>query len=114
MKSFSKIKLICLLAVSIFYSCETNVEEETVAIEVCDDEISFSSDIKPIINNDCIRCHGGSGNQAPDLTTFENISNNANRVRREVVNRTMPLGGSLSNNEIELIRCWIDNGALNN
>ncbi|GAA4278613.1 hypothetical protein GCM10022259_33380 [Aquimarina mytili] len=98
-----------------FFSCDNNVEEEIpipIGSEICSTDISFIDDVKPIIDSNCIRCHGG--NQAPDLRTFDGIKNNANRVRTQVVTRRMPLGGTLTNEEIERIRCWIDNGALNN
>ncbi len=105
-----------LVALSIaFFSCDNTVEEEIPAVvvgDVCSTDISFTTNIKPIIDSNCISCHGG--NQAPDLRTFEGINSNAARVRTQVVSRRMPLGGSLTNEEIELIRCWIDNGALNN
>ncbi len=120
MNCISKIKnILVLLVLSIvLFSCETNVEEETginpdpTSPVICDPDISFVASIKPIIDNNCISCHGG--NQAPNLRTYEGISNNADRVRTQVVSRRMPLGGSLTNEEIELIRCWIENGALNN
>ncbi|MBQ4819413.1 cytochrome c [Aquimarina sp. MMG016] len=117
MNTISKIKyILAILVFSItFFSCENNVEEETPIIgrdEPCDPDISFVAKIKPIIDGSCIRCHGGS--QAPDLRTYAGISNNAARIKTQVVNRTMPQGGSLTNEQIELIRCWIENGALNN
>jgi len=115
MKTISKIKnILTILACITFFSCERNVEEELDLItdDQCDSEISFTASIKPIIDANCINCHGG--NRFPDLRTHGGISTNAARVRTQVVNRTMPQGGSLTNEEIELIRCWIDNGALNN
>ncbi len=116
MKTISKIKnaLILVVLSTVFFSCENNVEEESGigGNEPCDPDISFIASIKPIIDTNCISCHGG--NQAPDLRTYEGISNNAARVKTQVVSRRMPLGGSLTSDEIELIRCWIENGALNN
>jgi len=121
MKTTLKIKsLFALIALSIFlFSCESYVEEDTVALdppvgqdEPCNPDVSFSSQIKPIVDNNCIRCHGGS--TSPDLRTFQGVSSNAARVRAQVVSRRMPRGGSLTNEQIELIACWIDNGALNN
>ncbi|WP_378174879.1 cytochrome c [Aquimarina sp. SS2-1] len=94
-------------------ACETNVEEETQpVVAICDTTISFAQQVQPIINTNCISCHGGS--QFPDLRTYEGVSNNAARVSGQVVSRRMPLGGSLTENEIETIRCWIESGALNN
>lgn len=115
MKTIKKIKQILTIITCItVISCERNVEEEVdlVIDDQCDPEISFSVSIKPIIDANCIACHGG--NRFPDLRTYEGISTNASRVRTQVVNRTMPQGGSLTNEQIELIRCWIENGALNN
>ncbi|WP_281989471.1 c-type cytochrome [Aquimarina aggregata] len=97
-----------------FSSCEYNVENEDgpIEIDLCDPAISFATQVKPIIDNNCITCHGG--NQAPDLRTFAGISANAERVKDQVTTRRMPLGGSLSNEQIETIRCWVENGGLNN
>ncbi len=111
----SKIKSILLITICLtILSCETNVEEETPIDEnnSCDSDISFASSIKTIIDINCISCHGG--NQFPDLRTYEVISANASNIKGQVVSRRMPLNGSLTSEEIELIRCWIDNGALNN
>ncbi len=119
MNTISKIKNILLLIIFTIalFSCENNVEEENPTPvggnNECDTDISFSLDVKPIIDNNCISCHNGT-QQLPDLRTFNGISTNASRVRTQVVTRRMPLNGSLSDEQIELIRCWIDNGALNN
>lgn len=117
-KSKSK-KLLTLLVLSIIlFSCEYHVEEESVIgdeggeIESCDSTISFTTNIKSIIDTNCIECHGG--NRFPDLRTYQGIKNSAETVRTQIVNRTMPQGGSLTDDQIELIRCWIDNGALDN
>ena len=101
-----------------FSSCETNVEEETIVEdmqqmeeeETC--EASFADDVNPIIESKCLSCH--SGTQFPDLRTYQGVSSNAGIVKTQVVNRTMPIGGTLTNAEIELISCWVDNGAPNN
>jgi len=110
-----KIKNTLLIMASLiaFTSCEYNVEEETIdEVDICNPTISFVNSIKPIIDNNCVSCHNGG--QFPDLRTFNGISNNAGIVKQQVVSRSMPLGGSLSNDEIELIRCWVENGAINN
>lgn len=116
MNSISKIKniLVIIVVSAAFFSCENNVEEESPnnEEELCNSDISFTSKVKPIIDNNCIRCHGG--NQLPDLRSYTRIKNNTERIKEQVVNRTMPQGGSLTSAEIELIRCWIENGAIDN
>ena len=78
----------------------------------------FSTDISEIIQNSCATssgCHGnGSRNGPGALTTFNQIKNAASLIKSEVVSKRMPLGGSLTNSQIQSISCWVDNGALNN
>lgn len=105
------------LFIIFFTSCETNVEEDTIIEDMVGMEeepciASYTDDIQAIIANNCLSCH--SGTQFPDLRTYQGVSTNAGIVKTQVVNRTMPIGGALTNEEIELIRCWVDNGAPNN
>lgn len=105
--------LILIISCVIASSCENYVEDDFQSLEQdCDPNTSFVNQIKPIIDNNCISCH--NGNQFPDLRTYSGVSNNAEIVKEQVVNRTMPIGGSLTNEEIDLITCWIENGSLNN
>jgi hypothetical protein len=99
--------------------------------------VSFSQQIVSIFNASCVGCHGGTANlfltssqaygnlvNVPAQTgtcsgtprvTPGNSSQSALFLR---VNGTcsdrMPLEGSLSQSDIDLIRQWIDQGALNN
>lgn len=100
--------------VVLFASCENNVEEtmEDLVVSECDPAISFSKQIKPIIDTNCLQCH--NGNQFPDLRTYESIKNYSSLIKEETQTRRMPLGGSLSTSDIEAISCWINNGSLNN
>ncbi|UOB18118.1 cytochrome c [Abyssalbus ytuae] len=113
MKKLMRSTLMVVLLIAVSTSCDNNVEEDNInsGTDECPD-ISFSTQVKPVIDNNCISCHNGS--QFPDLRTYDGVSNNAAIVKDQVVNRTMPIGGSLTNEEIELISCWVDNGALNN
>ena len=119
MKNHFKIrKEFLVLLVSVFFvSCITNVEEddfdeEEVIVDSCA-EITFSQNIKPIIDAACIDCHGIGGN-FPNLTSYSAISSNANSVKAEVVSRRMPKGISLTQSEIDAIVCWVESGALDN
>lgn len=112
---FKKEFLILLLSVFLS-SCLTNVEEalieENPNVDPCE-TITYTLNVKPIIDNNCIVCHGNGGN-FPNLTTYNGTSANANSVKAEVVSRRMPQGNSLTNDEIQAISCWVDAGALNN
>ncbi|AMC11882.1 hypothetical protein Lupro_11665 [Lutibacter profundi] len=103
-----------LFLVVFFISCENNVEEtmEDLVVSECNSAISFSEQIKPIIDTNCLQCH--NGNQFPDLRTYQSIKNFAAIIKEETQTRRMPLGGSLTTDEIKAIACWIDSGSLNN
>ncbi len=98
----------------LLFSCEANIEEELITQDdaSCNPDVSFALSIKPIIDNNCLQCHGGT--QSPNLSSYAGISANADRIKTQVVSGRMPQGGSLTTEEIQLISCWVDNGALNN
>lgn len=75
---------------------------------------SLSADIMPIIQKDCSisGCHNGS--QSPRLVTENEVMQNADRIKSETQAGTMPRNRTLTDNEIDLIACWVDDGALNN
>jgi len=106
--------ILITLPIILFSSCENNVEEniDELIVNECDPAISFTEDIKSIIDTNCLQCH--NGNQFPDLRTYQSIKNNISIIKEEIETRRMPLGGSLSTTEIETFLCWVNNGSLNN
>ena len=76
--------------------------------------VSFAGAISPIIQAKCAvsGCHNGT--QFPDFRVFKNVHDNAGQIKTLTGNRTMPQEGSLTQNEIDLIACWVDDGALDN
>lgn len=89
-------------------NCEVN---KTIRVKT---NTSLSSDIMPIVEKDCAisGCHNGS--QSPRLTTPEAVIQNAGRIKSETQAGSMPRNRTLSDQEIDLIACWVDDGALNN
>ena len=100
--------------------------------------VSFSADVKPALDKYCLECHqpGGAGFEASglDLTSYEGVMAGAKNGRMVIPGDSlgsnllvlmegradpsikMPHGSSneVSSEEIEAIRTWIDEGALNN
>jgi hypothetical protein len=89
---------------------------------VCEETYTFSADIKPIIQTKCAisGCH--NGDMGPDLnwTNFEQFHKRVESglVKYRVTNHIMPPAespaGPLSEEQIDAIACWSDQGALNN
>lgn len=76
--------------------------------------VSYSTSIASIISSSCAvsGCHAGT--QAPDFRVFANIRASAQNIKTRTGNRTMPQGSTLSQTEIDLIACWVDDGAPQN
>lgn len=76
---------------------------------------TYSKDIAPLIANYCMPCH--EAGTLIDFTTYEKLSvvaKNGELDRRALLLKDMPPLGPLSKEDQEKIRCWLDNGALNN
>ena len=78
--------------------------------------VSLANDITSIINTNCAvtGCHNGS--QPPNLSNTDNIISSASRIKSRTSSGSMPPSGreDLTQEEIDLIACWVDDGALNN
>ena len=92
------------------------------------DGVSFSRDIRPILEARCLKCHGPSMQMAKlDLSTRESAlkggekgpafveqqPDNSSLYRRVAGHEkpVMPMDGKLTDKEIALIREWIAQGA---
>ncbi len=78
-------------------------------------DISWALDIKPIIDMRCAKplCHvAGTGRS--DLSKLQNVQQLALQIKTRTQNGSMPFDESMPVNEIQLIACWVDDGALNN
>lgn len=108
-----------ILFISITLSgCYFDNEEELYGIPTCDTtNVSFTADIQPIINANCVSCHTAGGSAPGDFTTYVGIKSkvdNGSFNNRVLVQKNMPPSGPLSTCEQTKIQKWIDNGALNN
>jgi hypothetical protein len=76
---------------------------------------SYANQVKAIITANCALsgCHD-AGTGSRNWTTFANVKSNAANIKARVVNRTMPPAAPLSQANIDLISCWVDDGALEN
>jgi SprB repeat len=78
---------------------------------------SYTNDIKPIITTACSLplCHDAAQG-AKNWTTYDNVKANAGNIKARTGNGSMPTGTGpkLTQAQINLIACWVDDGALNN
>lgn len=84
---------------------------------VTKDNVSYTNFVGDLFTSRCSHCHTGSGEGVPHWTFagYSSVSSNLDRIKNVlVVTRAMPKDGSLSTNQIELLKAWFDKNAPQN
>lgn len=89
---------------------------EVVISQLVMSNTSYATDVQPIIANSCaiFGCHDGSNTSLPNYSNLGEIQVGASMIRSRTQSGNMPKTGSLTPEQIALIACWVDDGALNN
>jgi hypothetical protein len=105
---------ICML----LFSCTKDKVAGTIVDPNCTDSLSFSTDVWPIIEQNCTSCHDVGNTTGYTLTNHTNISSNAAAIVGSMKGsgfQLMPQGGdALPDSVIQKVQCWISQGKLNN
>lgn len=114
-----KIKIFCLLIVGfgIMTACKKK-NDDLNNLDCSKISSGYASNIKPIIDGNCLSsgCHNG-GSTHGDFTTYAGVKakvDNGSFDNRVIQQKNMPLGGSLSIDQLKKIKCWLNSGAPNN
>ncbi|MEQ8552523.1 MAG: hypothetical protein RIC53_07705 [Cyclobacteriaceae bacterium] len=80
---------------------------------------SLESEIMPIIENNCATsssCHANGASGRPIFESKNVVISRASNIQNRTSNKSMPPAGSpqLSQDQINLITCWAEDGALDN
>ncbi|BAV05837.1 hypothetical protein FLA_1849 [Filimonas lacunae] len=88
------------------------------------DSVTFAKYVVPLFTSNCVTCHGG--NEAPDLradNAYKSLINGkyvvagdaaSSILYQKVSSGSMPPDGPMKTTDIDKIKNWINNGALNN
>ena len=89
--------------------CETSTEATVLS------GVSFSADIQSIITAKCAvsGCHV-SGTGRANFTDLSVIQSNATGIKNRTQSGNMPKNDTITEEQKDLIACWVDDGALNN
>jgi hypothetical protein len=116
-----KLVFLSLVAVVVLLACKKDVGKASpvtpLAVISCD-TITYTKHIKGFATKYCISCHVVGGSGGSDLSIYDNLKSRATSgILKERVLKSspsiMPPSGSAapSSAELNLIQCWIDNGA---
>lgn len=78
---------------------------------------SFSANVLPLMTTKCAipGCHDNSASGGRVFQNYSQISAAKDRINiRAVIQKTMPASGTLTTAEINMLKCWIESGGLNN
>jgi len=116
-------KLLLFSFLFTFFACEYDNEEDlfktTQSQVVIPDTVTYQLDVKPIIQSNCAipSCHISGGNGNGIFETYDGLKKKVDNgaFKRRVIDRmNMPASGPLPPNEIDILKQWLDEGALNN
>ena len=86
----------------------------------CTETVSFASDINPIVTSKCAisGCHNGSLGDERDWRQVARLQEHKTLMKEYTRGHIMPPSespeGPLTQDQIDLISCWVDQGAPNN
>ncbi len=106
-KTIALFSLFLIVLTVSFYSCKKKKKTTTTYSATCSSAVSYSVDVKPLIQSSCVGCHSSYSN-------YSSLKSSSSSVRSSVIDGSMPKGTSLSDAQKDKIICWIDAGAPNN
>jgi hypothetical protein len=106
-------KSFLFLVVVVLFSCSKD-EEKSIAVACDGSNLTYNSGVSSIINSNCTDsgCHN-SGSQHGGFTSYSGIKpllTNGSFNSSVIVNQSMPKGSSLTQSQLNKLKCWVDNG----
>ncbi len=107
--------LFCLLGIVLF-SCTKDKIPVVEPEPMCDPEINYNNTMQSIINNSCAipTCHVSGGNAPGVYTSYQGMLGQLDngQIESEVIlQRRMPFApGELTEEELDLFKCWLEAG----
>jgi len=112
------LKIIFVLMITFYvgFSCDSVTYDE-ISRDVANP--TYSSNVKPIIANNCLSCHSTAGAQYPTLETYVQVKESAEigsmicRIDDQSCGAVMPQSGRMPQTNINTIKKWAAKGYPN-
>lgn len=73
----------------------------------CTGTKSFQNEVFPLIKSKCWRCHN-------NMADYSQVKSLSSQIKDNVISGAMPQNDKLSNEQKDIIVCWVEAGAPNN
>jgi uncharacterized membrane protein len=116
------LKLLGIASMAMFISCGCDEKMDPVQgngdLDPIDEQVTYTTDIKPILDRSCIGCHattvsGADREGAPigvDYDTYELAKATATEANDRIQAGTMPVAAPLADEEKNLFDHWVKQG----
>ncbi|MEO6039160.1 MAG: hypothetical protein ABIQ93_12175 [Saprospiraceae bacterium] len=108
--------LMCMISIFTISSCKKDDQPNQGGPDcnIANADLSYTKNMKGIIDRVCLSCHSGSGPGPRDYRTYEGIKpvlDNGLVLERVVIKKDMPQSGiSMSQAQRDSVNCWIKAG----
>jgi hypothetical protein len=105
------------ILIATFAACHVTKKTTKPALDCTTVPSTYKTDILPIINQNCSNSCHGYGSKHGDFTTYDGLNavvKSGEFELRVLINQSMPPKGPLPEEDRKKIRCWLNNGALDN
>ena len=110
-----KIQWIVLAALAVLSGCgeSGNKQKETATATDCDSTLTYSANIKTIVDSNCVSCHG-AGSSNGNYSTLTSLQSDKADVYSEVVSGRMPQGNSSFKDSADgrALKAWLSCSTL--
>ena len=118
MKSLKITRLLCalLLGILTWNGCkkdDPDPNDKGPDCNLSNADLSYTKNIKGIIDTYCIGCHSGAGPGVGDWRTYEGLKSRLDNglvLQRVVIDKDMPQAGGMPQAQRDSINCWIKSG----
>jgi hypothetical protein len=104
-----------ILIILLFQTCK---KDDLKNLDCSKIAATYNADIKPLVNTQCNTssgCHGsGSSLDYSTYAGLKSIADNGSLEKKVLTDKSMPPSGALSLDNKKKIKCWLNNGSLNN
>jgi hypothetical protein len=107
--------LLLLFATISWFGCDKKTDPNDAGPDcnLSNADLSYTKNIKAMIDAKCLDCHNGSGLGPDDYRTYEGMKPHldaGHMLQQVVIAKTMPQGGGLTQSQRDSINCWIKAG----